>query len=362
MSDIVIIQKTLPNYREGFFDHLSERIDFKLITSEKNTGKILASKNMKSKKYMHISANWKFLNYVIFPFLFFTLIKIRPEIIITEGGQNTFNNIFVWLYCKLFNCEYIIWDLGKGYKKIKQSFSRKLYNKLYNYILESSKSVYTYHDAGKEYFKSQGFMKNIVPLKNTVDTREVLYALDNYNEQEQYVINNKFNKCKYYMLYVGAIHRKKSLEDFKLIMDMLPAEYGLIIVGSGNEKYVNKLKHLLNNERIYFEGFKNMEQLQYYYNHTDFFILPGRGGLAINQAMAFGLPVICTGADGIEKELVKGNETGYIYDSIEEAVNYILSKNKDNWAGMGKNAQELIFNDYTIEKMADRFIVGLEDT
>jgi glycosyltransferase involved in cell wall biosynthesis len=363
LKDIVVVYKTLPTWREGFFDLLSEKIDYWLIASDKDTGKILASKNLKSKKYMYRSINWKILGYIIFPFLFFSLIRIRPKVIVAEGGQNTFNNMAVWLYCKLFSCKYIIWDLGKNHMptNVKKSFTRKLYDNLYNFILQGAQQVYTYHDVGKKYFISEGFQKNIVPLKNTVDTRIVLQALDSYDNKEQDFLNARFNKYKYHILYVGALHQKKSLEDFKKFMDMLPNDYSLVIVGSGNEQYVNKLKKLLDDQRIYFEGFKNMEQLQYYYNHMDFLLLPGLGGLGINQAMAFGIPVICTLADGIEKELIINDNTGYIYTSIEDAVQYILAKNKEDWERMGLNAKKLIFSKYTIEKMVDRFVKGLKN-
>jgi len=362
VSRIVVIQRILINYRKGFFDLLSEKIDYKLVCSDKSAGKIKSSKKFESIPYIYQPMSFKLLDsYIIFPFLFFSLYKLKPKHIITQGGQNTVNNFPVWVYCKLFNCEYTIWDLGKGYEKIKkETMIRSLYEKFYNFIMNDSVQIYTYNDRGIQYFKNRGFKKNIVSLKNTIDTREVEYVISNYSEKEQQLINEKFNKYKFHLLFVGVLNEKKRLEDFKKIMDMLPDEYGLIIVGSGDEKYVNKLKHLLDDERIYFEGYKNMDQLQYYYNHVDFLLLPGLGGLAINQAMAFGIPVVCTEADGIEDEIIINNETGYLYKTVEEAVEFILKNNKDSWSRMGANAKKLLFKDYTIEKMVDRFIKHLE--
>ena len=43
---------------------------------------------------------------------------------------------------------------------------------------------------------------------------------------------------------------------------------------------------------------------------SNIFVLPGTGGLAINEAMAYGLPVICSEADGTEKDLVIKVERG----------------------------------------------------
>ena len=46
---------------------------------------------------------------------------------------------------------------------------------------------------------------------------------------------------------------------------------------------------------------------------SDIFVLPGDGGLAINEAMAHGLPVICSTADGTEKDLVIEGRTGHFF-------------------------------------------------
>lgn len=361
MTDVVVIQRILINYRKGFFDLLSERIDYKLICSDKSAGKIRPAKNIESNSYIYQPMSFKLLDsYIIFPFLFFSLYKLKPKHIITQGGQNTINNLPVWLYCKLFKCEYTIWDLGKGYVKTnKTTMIRSLYEKFYDFIMHNAKQIYTYNDRGIQYFKSRGFKKNIVSLKNTINTREVIDVISNYSDDKQRLINDKFNKYKYYILFVGALNENKRIEDFKKIMEMLPNEYGLIIVGDGKENYLNKLKHLLNDECIYFEGYKNMDQLQYYYNYVDFLLLPGLGGLSINQSMAFGIPVVCTEADGIEDEIIVNNETGYLYNTIEEAVEFIREKNKDDWLKMGKNAKKLLFKEYTIEKMADRFIENI---
>lgn len=359
MSDVVVVQRVLANYREGFFDLLSEKLDYKLVCSEKHSGKIMAPKNLKNKKYIYNPINIKIApQFIFFPFLLFTLTSMHPKHIITEGGQNTINNIFVWLYCKISNCDYTIWDLGKGHIETNKnkSFVRNLYDELYDFILKDAKQIYTYNDRGVRYFRSQGFAKNILPLKNTIDTREVLYVLSSYKDKEQQLINDKFNKYKYYLLFVGALNENKHLEDFEKLMDMLPEEYGLIIVGNGSEQYLNKLKHLLDDKRIYFEGYKNMDQLQYYYNKVDCLFLPGLGGLSINQAMSFGTAVLCTKADGIEEELVLNDETGCIYDTIEEAVKVILRNSKDDWLRMGNNARNLFYTNYTIEKMVNRFI------
>ena len=52
-----------------------------------------------------------------------------------------------------------------------------------------------------------------------------------------------------------------------------------------------------------------MEETVYYYNIADFLILPGLGGLSINQSLAFNLPALVNKADGSEFDLVMNGIT-----------------------------------------------------
>jgi glycosyltransferase involved in cell wall biosynthesis len=59
----------------------------------------------------------------------------------------------------------------------------------------------------------------------------------------------------------------------------------------------------------------------------DVFVLPGLGGLAINDAMMCGKPVICGEADGTEKDLIIDGTTGYLLHSQDDSiVNEIIQK------------------------------------
>jgi glycosyltransferase involved in cell wall biosynthesis len=46
---------------------------------------------------------------------------------------------------------------------------------------------------------------------------------------------------------------------------------------------------------------------------SDVFVLPGTGGLAINQAIAYGLPVILSSADGTERDIVEDGVNGFYF-------------------------------------------------
>ena len=78
------------------------------------------------------------------------------------------------------------------------------------------------------------------------------------------------------------------------------------------------------------------------------FVLPGPGGLAINEAMHAGLPIICSEADGTEKVLVKNNYNGFFFKKdnhldLYNKINYLL-KNQNQIFNMGHNSRNIITN------------------
>ena len=54
-----------------------------------------------------------------------------------------------------------------------------------------------------------------------------------------------------------------------------------------------------------FPGAKHGQELEPYFAAADLFVLPGTGGLAVQQAMAHALPVLVGEADGTQSNLVR---------------------------------------------------------
>ena len=352
---IVIIQRFFPNFREGFFDNLFLRGDIKLITYPKSIGKIKVPLNVQAKKYLYVPLSVVInKNYVLFIFLFFSLIRNKPYFIVTEGGSNTINNFFVLIYCKLFKCKYAVWDLGKSYKNFGESIFRRLYNKLYKIIIKYSDFIFTYNSTSEKYFRERYSDKRICVLNNTVDTNKIRKIKQDIDFLRIKAMEKRFEGYKYLYMYVGAINKNKNLENLFKIHSKLSGDYALIVVGAGDEKYIEKLLDIYD-KNIYFEGYKNLEELAYYYKIIDFVILPGLGGLTIPQSMAFSKPVVCSGADGTEIDMVRNKITGYIYNNIEDAVNFITTQTKENWERMGNTAETLIYSNFSIDNMVDNF-------
>ncbi len=104
---------------------------------------------------------------------------------------------------------------------------------------------------------------------------------------------------------------------------------------------------------------KNLDSI---YRSADLFVLPGTGGLAVQQAMAFALPVIVAEADGTQADLVretngwliqKGNE-----DALREALNTALS-DTHRLRVMGMASYQIVQNEVNIEIMVKQFLAAI---
>lgn len=138
----------------------------------------------------------------------------------------------------------------------------------------------------------------------------------------------------------------------------LDRSVGIYIIGGEPTQEYLSMKKELNLVNIHFIGFKNKDELAEYYKAADVFVLPTRGdvwGLVINEAMAYGLPVITTNKCNAGLELVS-DDTGRIIDTdnhvqLYSAINEILSLPEDQYTMMCENTLRKI-RDYTIENMA----------
>jgi len=135
----------------------------------------------------------------------------------------------------------------------------------------------------------------------------------------------------------------------------------LLIVGEGKmRKYLESQTRELNlSSSIIFLG--NRTDIPQILRATDIFVSPSlRDGMpgAVMEAMAAGLPIVATNADG-SKDLIKNYENGIFVpiknsNAISEKVIELIN-DKDLAIKLGKNAYNTIAKDFTVEKMVSAY-------
>ena len=158
------------------------------------------------------------------------------------------------------------------------------------------------------------------------------------------------------VLAIGQFIHRKGFDVLLRSAVSLEKNVGIYIVGGEATEAYKKMKDDLGLSNVHFLGFQKKDVLAKFYKAADLFVLPTREdiwGLVINEAMAYGLPVITTDRCVAGLELVEDGVNGYIVPVEDEKV--LAEKMRlalaSDMAAMGAASLEKI-RPYTLENMA----------
>jgi len=169
------------------------------------------------------------------------------------------------------------------------------------------------------------------------------------------------------VLYVGRLQARKRLDDLLHACAELPDELQprLLIVGDGPEAEALKRLAAVVYPRAEFPGARHGTELEPFFAAADLFVLPGTGGLAVQEAMAHGLPVIMGQGDGTNDELVRpasrtspGNgwqlaEPGV--PTLAETLHLALAS-ASRLRRMGAESYHIVAEEINLERMVGVFV------
>ena len=158
------------------------------------------------------------------------------------------------------------------------------------------------------------------------------------------------------ILAIGQFIHRKGFDILLKSAQSLPRDVGIYIVGGEATQEYQTLRETLNVPHVHFLGFQKKERLAEFYKAADLFVLPTREdiwGLVINEAMAYGLPVITTDRCVAGLELVEDGVNGYIVpvedaQTLAEKIHAVLQSDLEK---MGQASLDKI-RPYTLENMA----------
>ena len=164
------------------------------------------------------------------------------------------------------------------------------------------------------------------------------------------------------ILFVGRLQARKRVDSLLRACAEMESKPRLLIVGDGPER--ESFKSLA--KEVYpsteFIGAKHGAELKPYFQQADLFVLPGTGGLAVQEAMSYGLPVIVAKGDGTQDDLVREGNGWQIepenYAALVATMKNALS-DVARLREMGKESYRIVSEEINIEKMADAFVRAL---
>ncbi|NUG32917.1 glycosyltransferase family 4 protein, partial [Acinetobacter baumannii] len=361
---VAFFQPYLANWRITFLSKFIENTEHEVIVydggfsnkkDDKSVTNNSASFNVEKLYSFSPVFNFKGQKYPFYfsPFLFFRLLKDKPDVIITEGEINFINNISIFIYCFLFKRKYVWWSLGKVRTR-KKNIINKILDPIVDFLLYKADCVMTRTSWAKKYYiEEKGISsKKIIVAPNSMDEDKARAEVDSS------LVNDLKSKYKGdIILYVGALTAEKKPKDlidaynYLIKNNLLNKSTYLWFVGAGPEaeslkKYASELGL---QDYIVFWG-KVFDGVGSYFQASDVVVVPGLGGLVINHAMIFGKPVVSRLADGTELDLVENDVTGYLLEdndiqSLALAIKKtLLPKNLNIMSEAAKNKVDSFWN------------------
>lgn len=163
------------------------------------------------------------------------------------------------------------------------------------------------------------------------------------------------------VLFVGRLQARKRLDNLLSACAALPREKQprLIIVGDGPERAAFESLAKQVYPLAEFTGALHGEDLATYFRMADLFVLPGTGGLAVQQAMSYGLPVIVAQADGTQDDLVRTGNGWVIPPDDLTALQVSLSKALEDVPALrakGAESYRIVAEEINLERMISVFL------
>lgn len=280
---------------------------------------------------------------------------------IFSSAMATPTGVLAIMYMKLRGIPFYLESEG-GFPKN----GKGLKERIKKFVMSGALGYFSTTPIGDQYFLTYGADKNKLykyPF-TSLYARDILKEPINKEEKENIRKKLKITEPKMILAVGQFIHRK----GFDLLIKAagnIDKNIGVYIVGGTPAKEYLKVREYYNAINVHFEGFKNQSDLAQYYKAADLFVLPTREdiwGLVINEAMAFGLPIITTDHCIAGVELVdKSNGRIIPTDSVDKLADAITALFEDNvnLNLMGKKSLEKI-QWYTFEKMAEIHMIFFE--
>lgn len=164
------------------------------------------------------------------------------------------------------------------------------------------------------------------------------------------------------LLFVGRLQTRKRVDLLLRACASLSHRPDLTIVGDGPAR--SDLEAL--SQRMYpkarFAGAQEGGALEAFFRQADLFVLPGTGGLAVQQAMAYGLPVVVAEGDGTQNDLATGGNGWLVPPGDLQALTETLEQALSDPAhlrAMGRVSHQLVQERFNIDAMAEVFVQAL---
>ena len=355
---LALQQRVLPAYRAPFFDALAGVCadGLSVFAGEpRQDEKIATSKELKSALYFP-GVNHHFLGGGLYlcwqSGLLEWLESWQPDVLIVEANPRYLHTPAAvrWMHAR--RRPVIGWGLGA---REAEGLLPSLRQAVRRSFLRSFDALLAYSHQGAAQYAAAGFdPQRIYVAPNAVSSRPTEPPPPRPVDAGQPAV-----------LFVGRLQARKRIDLLIQACAALPEQLQprLWLVGDGPAQA--DLQELAG--KVYpqaqFFGARYGPELDALFRKADLFVLPGTGGLAVQQAMSFALPIIVAEGDGTQSDLVRlGNgwsipagSAAALLAALAEALSDLPRLRR-----MGLESYRIVEEEVNVERMVEVFMQAVE--
>lgn len=273
----------------------------------------------------------------------------QPEVLVVEANPRYLRTAAAvrWMHAR--RRPVIGWGLGapagRGWLETPRRAARRRFLRQFDALI-------TYSHKGAQEYQQAGFSpERIFVAPNAVAPRPL---------QPVPQRPPNFKDGRPTVLFVGRLQARKRVDFLLRACAALPhaLQPALWIVGDGPERPALEAQAQQIYPAAQFFGSRQGAALEPFFLSADLFVLPGTGGLAIQHAMTYGLPVIAAEADGTQEDLVRPQNGWQIppgdLDALQDALQQALS-DPSRLRRMGEASYQIVASEINLERMVAVF-------
>ncbi len=163
------------------------------------------------------------------------------------------------------------------------------------------------------------------------------------------------------VLFVGRLQARKRLGLLFEACARLPEPIrpAVVVVGDGPARSQFEVEAARLYPQTQFYGAKHGSELDAIFNSADLFVLPGTGGLAVQQALAHALPVVVSQGDGTQDAMVTPANGWSVAPGSVSSLEEVLKEALSDYARlrkMGEESYRIAREEVNLERMAEVFL------
>jgi glycosyltransferase involved in cell wall biosynthesis len=353
-------QRILPSYRAPFFDALAGSClgGLQVFGGQPLENEGVTPTSDLKRAQVYLTRNRHFLNplspfYLCWQDNFLRWLKSwQPDVVIMEANPRYLSTYRALRYVHKTKKPVLGWGLGaprlNGVVGLILNWERRLFLMTFDALIAYS------HKGAREFLELGIPSERIFVASNAVAPRP----------SEAPVIRPREINSPPIVLYVGRLQIRKRVDLLIRACVELPQalQPRLQIVGDGPARLELETLARAIYPKTEFLGSVHGSNLAPIFAGADLFVLPGTGGLAVQEAMAYGLPVIVAHGDGTQEDLVRPENGWQISPDDAHALQLALHEglsNPEKLRQMGYESFRIARHEINIETMVSVFLDAL---